>query len=1429
MVQKSVNFLAPRRSTRLNLSIPVTITSLDTSVPFAERTDTVSVEAHGCGVRISGQIPLGSCVRVELINGYRSTTARVALVAPMAIQGSGQLVALAFDEPSNFWGIPNPPADWPRDLVTPSVKATTSHRSAAAAGADSGATSQPSGHTASSPQQETSTPTEQLGTQTDTDTCMHVWESPRREVSTPTEQLGTHADAPAHKAARPEVDTVECALPEAQDEAKTQAEILAGLNQIREAASKATETLHLTAESAHSTWMRDLDRELEQRADRLRNIVQVDAERCESSLGSIREELALTANVRQELQELAGRLEDKSKQLLLVQEQLQPGLANQGDEQRQLAEKLKTELREQLTSSVRAAVDQALAAREHHGPSHADVLNRLNALTQRFEKLSESNKIAQATLAEIGTTLTHKFEQHTASAIDELKHLLASRIENLSSAVQEQQHSNSANADITQLVDALTKRVKSLSEKNRSIEACVAELGPTLNGKIEALTASAIENIENHLASHSGNASVEHEARAGLQSDIADHRRQIDKLQQHLESQFGEVREELDGLRAVQQSVQTVSTAEKERTKALETRMEALIAETKQETRTLLDGLKNWFEHEARAGLQSDIADHRRQIDKLQQHLESQFGEVREELDGLRAVQQSVQTVSTAEKERTKALETRMEALIAEAKEESRTLLDELKNDEQELRRQLAKEQQGLTGVWVETTDCRKLVNDTTASVNELRSAMDAALNITKSAEESIRQVGNELNEKLHTSEEQMRAMVTEQQRASADVAQNQTEHEIWQREVKAELSALRQQADQLESERPNPTTLREELNKIIDGLPDVIQEQVKEKTGPAIAEAYNRLTQQIEWAQQEGERLSHNFDDTLRRRQTEVCAALEGRVEQLKKETQESLSYISAQLCGELQSRLRADVKQQQKDLKDGQLALKADTAELRKQSQQVAVQLAAAIRARESVDEAVRGLPATVEARLTEGAAVATNDFRSRMNAEITSVQQEFVALRSNVEEMLISRQNELMADVERRADQLVSQTGENIRAVGDKSSKALQLQLTAKATEIETALAQMQETSHCELSQLEANLRETLASVQDKTTFIENTAAFLAAGFRTQVEGYKDDALAQLRNQADRESSAITTEFAKARELAEQYLSVKEKEYVSHINTAMEEVVETTQNVLGRTKANAEESFDKTIAGHLKRHSDKLSDVQASLEKQLGKLETSGADVLNNLQDQFAARLQNTVAKVEKDVMAHLNHAVVTATAEQQNKVRELSDRILNETMGRVNGLAKGLLHVTTLARNETEKLNAERKSCTETLLNTTAALSEQIEGFKQVLHQNVAQATEQITKKSQLAVELVDEPLQRKVRECTQDLNGMIERSADELAERIAAIDRAVTQTCERKIAETSSSLRSNVDNLVQQATSRCQDAVREILGSLARPLQSDKRS
>src|ERR1035441_7451921 len=93
-------------------------------------------------------------------------------------------------------------------------------RVASAAGA--GATSQPNGHTAASPQQEPSTPTEQLGTQTDTDTCMHVWESPRREVSTPTEQLGTHADAPAHKAARPEVGTVECAPPEAQGGAKNQ-------------------------------------------------------------------------------------------------------------------------------------------------------------------------------------------------------------------------------------------------------------------------------------------------------------------------------------------------------------------------------------------------------------------------------------------------------------------------------------------------------------------------------------------------------------------------------------------------------------------------------------------------------------------------------------------------------------------------------------------------------------------------------------------------------------------------------------------------------------------------------------------------------------------------------------------------------------------------------------------------------------------------------------------------------------------------------------------------------------------------------------------------------------------------------------------------------------------------------------------------------
>ena len=49
-MEKSSKYYPIRRSTRLPLEIPLRVTSLDPKVKFAEDCNTVTVNAHGCGL-----------------------------------------------------------------------------------------------------------------------------------------------------------------------------------------------------------------------------------------------------------------------------------------------------------------------------------------------------------------------------------------------------------------------------------------------------------------------------------------------------------------------------------------------------------------------------------------------------------------------------------------------------------------------------------------------------------------------------------------------------------------------------------------------------------------------------------------------------------------------------------------------------------------------------------------------------------------------------------------------------------------------------------------------------------------------------------------------------------------------------------------------------------------------------------------------------------------------------------------------------------------------------------------------------------------------------------------------------------------------------------------------------------------------------------
>jgi hypothetical protein len=1526
MVEQSVNWVTLRRSTRLSLSIPVTLTSLDPHCPFVEKTDTVTVNAHGCGVRISRQVPLGTRVRIELLNGYRSTTAAVVQVNPMG-PGTGYLIGLVLEEPSNFWGIPRPPDDWPNNLVYPAARELA--RSAAAGASASGGNVSKSFRGA--------------GTKSETGAGSAV----------PASVEQVHAGGGAH--VQP-----------------TGMEAFAALESLISAVQN--DTPGLKPGSTDVSPVPDKEPPL------VLNSRQHPAVTPRKAQTSADEQLVIATSIRQKLDDLAARLEDTQRELGDLQrhrsldssmkgvdhrfQELKGDLGNQLTEFRntvthdqqdimsaqgrtvQQIESINGKLQEfaeanrtlgediatlnkavignsDVAASAIQRIERQLAA---HTDTSSSLLKHVESLTKSIEHLAKGNddlegkvaeletsfgqkvevqvsavqrsvesiaqehKAAAATIVELQASVpkgldaliasivqrdlesrfssfsneTGKIQQASYAAIEQLQQQLVEHTQACASNVADHL-SRSGNTEDRQQLESVGGTVARLSREYQTLENTIGKLEASLSARIQESSRVAVQ--------HYLQSTTEHQERPKLRLEIADHQQQIRTLQQanlELRQQIDDCKRELarmdrvvaaaDNSRAKKQISPELPELIDKRVgvildQAIQGKLQAVIGRIgawDKEHKDLFQQVQEQKQqHEGFSEALKVQADtHQSKVDELTMRVKELASSVTQDASVLE--QRMMTRISSATEqidaeihhihgqdiEARAALESKLLDIISETRREAEGLMQAASGSREELNRTLKDHQQAIDRLGNElhthSAACNRPVNEALERISEIDRAFKATVNtlpaeILAQTNLKIEQSTKQLDDQLRASEQQMLAQIGEQQRTCAALERKAKEHGSWQLEADATLRTLGQRADQLASEQHESAALRDSLRTVIDALPTTIQEHVAQQTAPAIAEAHNRLSREVEWAQEESERLSRKFDESIRRRQTDVCAALENRVEQLKRETHESLSHLASQLGEELQHRLRADVDRQQRELRDTQNTLRADQAEIRKQMHDAGLQLARSIRSGDTVDELVRGLPATIEAKLTEGAVAVTNEFRTRLNSEMTVFEQEAATLRSKVEEGLIRRERELLLDVERRTEQIAKQLEENITAAGDKTSAAIQLQLSAKANEHESELNQLHESYGTEAAQAQASLQQTLSAIQQEKFTIEKAVASLGLAFKTQIKEYADSALAQIHSQADHEVSQISIEFAHTRENAQRYLTVRESEYASHVKTAMQATVDELRKIFARVKHDAQDNLQTTVAESFKAHAKQIAELEAGFETRAAELESSGLAALNTLYGSFDVRLHQLADKLDAELSARLNEAVARATLEQQNSSRAVTDRILTEVVNRANTLANDLIHVTTAARNEAEKLQAEKTACTEALLNTAQILSQQLDGFKNNVQRNVVEATEQVTKKSELVVDLAKEPLDRKVRECTKDLNEMIGRSTTQFRDQVATIERTATEASHKRMTELMSSFESETDALLEQATARCQNAVREILASIARPLHKQTAS
>ncbi len=102
-----------RRSSRVPITLPIAVTSLEPSAPFSEICETLVVSAHGCAIFSPTRLEAGIPIQFRR-KGGGAAKAHVVECKPMGAGQQGWQLAATLDRPENFWGLETCPEDWAR-------------------------------------------------------------------------------------------------------------------------------------------------------------------------------------------------------------------------------------------------------------------------------------------------------------------------------------------------------------------------------------------------------------------------------------------------------------------------------------------------------------------------------------------------------------------------------------------------------------------------------------------------------------------------------------------------------------------------------------------------------------------------------------------------------------------------------------------------------------------------------------------------------------------------------------------------------------------------------------------------------------------------------------------------------------------------------------------------------------------------------------------------------------------------------------------------------------------------------------------------------------------------------------------------------------------------------------------------------------------
>jgi len=849
----------------------------------------------------------------------------------------------------------------------------------------------------------------------------------------------------------------------------------------------------------------------------------------------------------------------------------------------------------------------------------------------------------------------------------------------------------------------------------------------------------------------------------------------------------------------------------------------------------------------------------------LEQRTEEHWRRLRSELEpqlaaSTRGLQQELQDSLAAWRAERAAIEGKLQELLAVRDEVSARLSSIsglLREESAPLREEIMAEAR---------TQVDKLIRDFQEHLHGERQA--AEMTGERQAGEMTKAVEEQIQTKTDAVMQQIRDRSGEEIAGLASAAMDRLEHQLqanlgqaaekMQRELIAELQQRQQSASQaVAGQMENTRTSEAALHARVRQLQEELSVQAEQS-----------LAQLRVQVQELGNQQEKELSERLKKRDAASEAALQ---------------TVGGRILASAKEQLQAEARRNQQELAGSHDALRGEVERLGRHAADLEARLTEVRQAREYVESLSKTLPETIQQRVSESIAAALmqmtgpgqDEFTKRVQSEITGLERRVHEI---AEQVGTSFAGKLAAEAAQRDQQWQSSYTANLS------------ELQAQAAAIRDEAGRIGKDFEQQRRKLLESAAATLQELAEQESSMQQSFKSMAAG----LDGKKDEVVAAAQSGLDQARAAET----RLRETAEEMnagLAARTQQSLESLKASLQAMVsereQQLQHLLGESQKQAESILQQSAATaaadlqqqlqqEFQRRQQAFDQARASAVQQLESLEqraehlTSLVDV--ELQKHAGSFVEEAVSEAttrldaagEKVRQAHVERAqaemeallngklkqdadelltkAVAAAAEQFEGKAESArrdqlaraqsdlDRILGTMVQQAADAGSELRQRVEALQRELEHTRAQSGAMRGQVEEAQQWLSRETEQFQKTLHEAFLGAAGELKGRIRQAVEMAEEPFDRRNREIqtqlaavaqekAEELRVVFEEARDRLQSSAEASELEVEGALQEQLAQALQAFREDAAKLAQHSMERWQAAIAETLTELPRLL------